>query len=208
MPTPEEILSGLALAANKYMGFSIAWHILVLIFTFLLLSGKKMNLKHISSGMGVLLLSVGFVAYLVSNPFNAVMFALAAVIFGIFNMKFKPLPVSFKWDIVSSIGFLMLIFGFVYPHFLVNVPLYKYFYASPLGLIPCPTLSAFIGLTLMLHGSLPKKWMFVAALLGLFYGIFGVLRLKVYLDVVLLAGAIFLLVYALGWKRSVKLVED
>ena len=71
-----------------------------------------------------------------------------------------------------------------------------------MGLIPCPTLSAFIGTTLMLHGFGSKKWMLVAALFGLFYGIFGVLRLKVYLDVVLIAGAVSLLVYAIVGKRS------
>ncbi len=49
------------------------------------------------------------------------------------------------------------------------------------------------------------KWDIVSligvALIGLFYGIFGVLRLKVYLDVVLIAGALFLLIYALTLKK-------
>jgi hypothetical protein len=72
-----------------------------------------------------------------------------------------------------------------------------------LGLIPCPTLSVFIGFTLLFHGFGSKKWMLSAALIGLFYGIFGVLRLKVYLDVALIAGALFLLVYAFSIRKQV-----
>lgn len=201
MPTPEEILAGLALAANKFVNVSILWHLIVLFFMIPLLMGKKFNTKHVSAGLGIFLLSVGMIAVLVSNPFNAVMFALAALIFGIITLKFKPVPISVKWDIISVIGLLLVVFGFVYPHFLENAPLYKYLYAAPMGLIPCPTLSAFIGITLMLHGFGSKKFMMTGALIGLFYGIFGVLRLKVYLDITLIAGALFLLVYGLTAKK-------
>jgi hypothetical protein len=54
----------------------------------------------------------------------------------------------------------------------------------------------------MFHGFGSKKWMLVAALFGLFYGIFGVLRLKVYLDLALVAGALFLLVYGISIKKQ------
>ena len=202
MPTPEEILNGLAVAANRFTTLSIAWHILVLIILILLMTGRKFNTKHIAAGMAVLLLSVGIVSVLISNPFNAIMFALAALLFGIMTLKFKPEPLGLKWDLISIAGLLMVIFGFFYPHFLEGTAFYRYIYAAPLGLIPCPTLSMFIGLSLMFHGFQSKKWMITAALFGLFYGLFGVLRLKVYLDIVLIAGACFLLVYAMLWKRS------
>mgnify|MGYP001768584324 CR=1 FL=1 len=202
MPTPEEILNGLAAAANRFITVSIAWHIIVLLIIILLMTGRKFNTKHITAGMAILLLSVGIIAVLSSNPFNAIMFALAALLFGIITLKFKPEPVGLKWDLISIAGLLMVIFGFFYPHFLEGPAFYRYIYAAPLGLIPCPTLSVFIGLTLMFHGFGSKKWMLTAALFGLFYGLFGVLRLKVYLDVVLIAGACFLLIYAMLWKRS------
>jgi hypothetical protein len=202
MPTPEEILYGLTLAANKFIWVSTAWHIATLAIIILLVSGKKFNTKQIASGMSVFLLSVGIIAVLVSNPFNAIMFALAALLFGFITLKFKPVPVGLKWDFISVAGLLLFAFGFVYPHFLESRIFISYLYASPLGLIPCPTLSAFIGLTLMLHGFGSKKWMLSAALIGLFYGIFGVLRLKVFLDVGLIAGAGLLLVYSLTLKKK------
>jgi len=54
----------------------------------------------------------------------------------------------------------------------------------------------------LFHGFYFKKWMLSLALIGLFYGIFGVLRLKVYLDLVLVAGALLLMVYAITAKGS------
>jgi hypothetical protein len=202
MPTPEEILNGLALAASKYTMISITWHVILLAFLILLFSGRKFNQKIVAAGMALFLLSVGIIAVLVSNPFNALMLALAALVFGIIYLKFKPVQTGLKWDLVSVAGLVMVLFGFVYPHFLDGAPFYKYLYASPLGLIPCPTLSAFIGFTLMLHGFDSKKWMLVAALFGLFYGIFGVLRLKVYLDIGLIVGSVILLVYSFIYKKS------
>jgi hypothetical protein len=41
MPTSETILNGLALAANSYTLLSIFWHIIVLLFLILLISGKR-----------------------------------------------------------------------------------------------------------------------------------------------------------------------
>ena len=207
MPTPEEILNGLALAANRFTTLSIAWHLIVLIFIILLMTGRKFNTKIVAAGLSIFLLSVGIVAVLVSNPFNAIMFALAALLFGFITLKFKPVPVGLKWDLISVSGLVMVIFGFIYPHFLDGDNFYQYLYSAPMGLIPCPTLSVFIGITLMLHGFQSKKWMMTAALFGLFYGIFGVMRLKVVLDVLLIGGAFFLMVYAFIWRRSDDLVK-
>jgi hypothetical protein len=203
MPTPEEILATLSLAANKFMPVSILWHIIVLVVLITLLAGRKLNTKVVSAGLSIFLLSVGIIAVLVSNPFNAIIFALAALLFGFMTLKFKSVPVGLLWDPVSVFGLILLFFGLIYPHFLDQGPLYRYLYASPMGLIPCPTLSAFIGITMMLHGFGSKKWMLTAAIFGLFYGIFGVLKLKVYLDLGLIAGALFLLVYAFTIKKKV-----
>lgn len=202
MPTPEEILNGLAYAANQFTTLSIIWHIILLFLVVLLIIGKKFNIKTIAALLGIFLLSAGVIAVYTHNPFNAVMFAIAALLFGIYTLKFKPEPVGISWDVVPVIGLVMFLFGFIYPHFLEGSAFYKYFYASPMGLIPCPTLLAFIGITLMLNGFNSKRWMITGAVFGLFYGIFGVLRLGVYLDVGLIAGALILLVNSFTQKQS------
>lgn len=194
MPTPVEILNGLAYAANQFTTLSIIWHVILLILVVLLIIGKKINIKTIAALLAIFLLSVGVIAVYTHNPFNAIMFAVAALLFGIYTLKFKPEPAGLSWDIVPVIGLVMFLFGFIYPHFLEGSAFYKYLYASPMGLIPCPTLSAFIGITLMLKGFNSRRWMVTAAVFGLFYGIFGVLRLGVYLDAGLIAGALLVLI--------------
>jgi hypothetical protein len=98
-------------------------------------------------------------------------------------------------------GILMIIFGLEYPHFVSHGSIFKYLYASPAGLIPCPTLSVVIGFLLLYNGLCSNSITLTLVILGLFYGIFGVLKLAVYLDLFLLFGAISLLVkYILSLK--------
>jgi hypothetical protein len=92
------------------------------------------------------------------------------------------------------IGILMIVFGLVYPHFISSDSFIKYFYASPVGLIPCPTLSILIGFLLVYNGFGSHSLTFTFIVFGLFYGIFGVLKLAVYLDIFLVFGTIALIV--------------
>jgi membrane protein implicated in regulation of membrane protease activity len=164
--------------------------------------GKRPANKIVALGSIALLLSVAFVSAMISNPFNTVMFLLASILFIYITWKMPAEKLVLKWDVASVSGIVMIVFGLVYPHFLEEGSWLRYLYASPLGLIPCPTLSLIIGFTLLFHGFFHKKWMLSLGLTGLFYGIFGVLRLKVYLDVVLISGALILLVFALTRKEK------
>lgn len=102
------------------------------------------------------------------------------------------------------IGIIMIVFGLVYPHFLKPDTIVEYLYASPAGLIPCPTLSVIIGLVLLLNGFGSQSITLSFIVIGLFYGLFGALRLAVYLDFVLLFGALSLLVkYILSLRTPV-----
>ncbi len=98
----------------------------------------------------------------------------------------------------------MIIFGLVYPHFLNTDSFFKYLYASPAGLIPCPTLSLLIGFALLYNGFGSQSITITLIAFGLFYGIFGVLKLTVYLDLFLLFGTVTLLIkYFLIMKSPV-----
>ncbi len=69
------------------------------------------------------------------------------------------------------------------------------------GLIPCPTLSILIGFLLLYNGFGSQSLTLTFIVFGLFYGIFGVLKLAVYLDIFLVFGAVSLLVkYILSLK--------
>jgi hypothetical protein len=89
---------------------------------------------------------------------------------------------------------IMVIFGIVYPHFIQPASLPGYLYASPAGLIPCPTLSILLGLALLFNGFGSGSLSLLLIIFGLFYGIFGVLNLKMLIDLFLLFGTLMLLV--------------
>jgi hypothetical protein len=80
----------------------------------------------------------------------------------------------------------------MYPHFLVATDWAAYAYASPFGLLPCPTLLVLIGLTLVFGGLSSVGWNGVLAVAGVLYGAIGVFRLGVVLDVWLLVGGMLL----------------
>ena len=91
------------------------------------------------------------------------------------------------------IGVIMIVFGLLYPHFIETDSVLKYLYASPVGLIPCPTLAILIGFLLVFNGFGSQSITLTLIVFGLFYGIFGALRLGVHLDILLIFGTLALL---------------
>jgi hypothetical protein len=89
---------------------------------------------------------------------------------------------------------MMVVFGLIYPHFLHTDSILKYLYASPAGLIPCPTLSILVGFALIYNGFGSQPMTIAIFIFGLFYGLFGVLKLAVYPDLFLLFGTITLVI--------------
>lgn len=86
---------------------------------------------------------------------------------------------------MRAAGSVILFFGIIYPHFL-GPHLFIYLYAAPVGIIPCATLLMITGFSLLFLLRQSVKWMWVLLMADLFYGTFGVLRLQVYIDVILL----------------------
>ncbi len=97
----------------------------------------------------------------------------------------------------------MVALGWVYPHFLATDSFLPYLYAAPVGLLPCPTLLAVTGLALILRGLDCRPWSLTLGAVGLFYGLFGALRLGVVIDGTLILGAGALIALALGIPRGV-----
>ena len=88
------------------------------------------------------------------------------------------------------VGILMFVFGWIYPHFLETASFVPYLYFSPVGLIPCATLSIVIGTLLILGGLQSRMMLIVLGIVGLFYGFTGVFQLGVVIDAILLLGAL------------------
>jgi hypothetical protein len=191
MPSATEILDGLSVIANQAMGIAVAWHIVIAIALTALASAWRPSQRTARLLTGAPFVSVAALAFAFGNPFNGWVIAASMLALTGLAMKSDPRPVSRGSASMRRVGVAMIAFGWLYPHFLKG-PATAYLYASPMGLVPCPTLAVAIGFALLGNGLGSRVWSLALAALGLFYGLFGVLRLGVFLDIGLVGGAVAL----------------
>jgi hypothetical protein len=204
MPTSEQILNGLREIANQWQILAVLWHGYFAVLAIGLLLGVRPS-KRVAAMLLVLpLFSVSALAWTAANPFNGSLLAVAGIALIAIAMKLPDQHVRIAQSWSVSAGVFLFLFGWVYPHFLDTSSWMLYLYAAPTGLVPCPTLSIVIGLSLMLGGLNSRAWSLGLGAVGLFYGLFGVLRLGVTLDLVLLLGALLSMLVTFGTKLTVQ----
>jgi hypothetical protein len=198
MPSAEAILDGLTAIANDWRGLAIGWHVLLTAAIVGMFAGWRPTNRTAAGLLIMPLVSVSVLAWSSGNPFNTATFAALALALGsiLRRLSSRPVRVSQPWLVAA--GALLLTFAWVYPHFLHARTWAEYIFAAPLGLIPCPTLAAVIGVTLILGLLESRAWSLTVAVMGLAYGAIGIFRLGVRIDVALLAGAALLALTALG----------
>jgi len=196
MPTRAEILQTIGLVSNEQAILAIIWHALIAIVVIGLALGWRPSKKVGAAALSIPLFSVGILAWLYKNPFNGSVFLLFAMILLIIGLRRPAERVDLPPVWASVAGVALVIFGWIYPHFLSGGTWLKYLYRAPTGLIPCPTLTFTIGLALLANGFSSRAYSVSLGILGLFYGLTGVLSLGVYIDLVLLFGTILLLILA------------
>lgn len=195
MPTSDEILQGLTTIANGWSYVAIGWHIVIALSVVALLAGWRPSQRFVGMALVLPLITVSIAAWSAGNPFNGSVFAVlsAALLALSLNLPRRSIVVGSGWS--GIIGLLMIAFGWVYPHFLSAESPSFYLIAAPVGLIPCPTLSLVIGFAIV-YGGFSRSWSLPLAFAGLFYALFGAVRLHVLIDLFLLAGSICLLIMA------------
>ncbi|MCK7460673.1 MAG: hypothetical protein MZU84_00590 [Sphingobacterium sp.] len=185
MPKTDEILNGLQKIVNDYSLVAIIWHLVfyallaALLFKWLPTNRDIRTADLYPCAFGC------HTGFHVGESVQRDAFSILAVLGVIFGLKATGQPVQTSQLVFMIIGILMIVFGLVYPHFIDAGSIVKYLYASPAGLIPCPTLSVIIGFLLLYNGFGSQSITLTLIVFGLFYGIFGVLRLGVYLDIFL-----------------------
>jgi hypothetical protein len=92
----------------------------------------------------------------------------------------------------SAAGGAIAAFGWTYPHFVTTESWMTYLYASPFGILPCPTFAVVIGVSLMVGHLTAIGWQATLIVAGLLYGAIGVFRLGVVLDWALLLASVLL----------------
>jgi hypothetical protein len=194
MPKADEIISGLQSVVDANSPLAIIWHVVFYILITALMLHWKPSDRLFGLLLTIPLLSVAVLAWSSGNPFNGTFFSAITLMIFIFALKTDIHPVSFSPPPFMVIGLIMICFGLVYPHFIKPDSFLGYLYTSPLGLIPCPTLSILIGFVLLFNGFGSQAITLTFVIFGLFYGVFGVLKLAVYPDLFLLFGTISLLI--------------
>lgn len=204
MPTPEQIVGSLHEIANQWQFLAIVWHIYFGVLAVSLILGWRPLRRLFGILLAIPLFSVSALAWLSSNPFNGIVFALvglALVVIAV-RMTVERIQIAPVWAVGA--GVLMFLFGWIYPHFLDTTSYVPYLYVAPTGLIPCPTLSILIGLSLLVEGLDSRAWSLVLGATGVFYGVFGALRLGVAIDLVLLVGAILLIMVSFITRAEIR----
>jgi hypothetical protein len=196
VPSTREILDGLTYIANTWTGIAVAWHIAIAGLLAALILGWRPARRQLSLILALPLVSVSVLAWLTQNPFNGTVFGLCAVALGTVGARLPGIPIQRASNAMALVGLATVAFGWVYPHFLDGGSGH-YLYAAPTGLVPCPTLSVIVGFALLADGLGSRAWSLMLAAIALFYGLFGLFRLGVYLDIGLVVGATALAVVGL-----------
>lgn len=208
MPTTEEILVSLETITNDWRILAILWHIYFAVFVLVLILGVRPFRRTTGLLLVLPLLSVSTLAWGYGNPFNSIFFGIVGVVLIFISLKLprKTIRIGTPW--LAVIGVLMAGFGWVYPNFLTESEPLQYLYAAPIGLIPCPTILIVIGLSLVLGGLGSRGWCLTLAVIALFYGTFGALKLGVLTDLTLFAGGFLLLYVGLSQRSEIGLLTD
>jgi hypothetical protein len=200
MPTQEQLLCGLGAIANGLRWLAVLWHAYLAVLLVGLVAGIRPS-RRLAGILAVLpLLSVGVLAWKGGIPFNGAVFGVVGAALIAISAKWGHSPIRVSAPSAWIPGVAMVLFGWVYPHFVETDSLFGYLHSAPTGLIPCPTLSVVVGLGLLVGGFGSRAWALLLSLTGIFYGFFGALRLGVTLDWVLVVGSLRLL--ACAWSRS------
>ena len=192
MPSADAILTGLTALANDWRELAIAWHVILAAAFAALVFGWRPSARLAAYLLVAPVLSVDLFAWHSDNPFNGTAFVLLAAALAAAANRFGTTPVR-----IASPGWIAcagaaIIYGYFYPHFLRTDSWTAYFYASPFGIVPCPTLSVVVGTTLLFQNVRSSSWAAGLVAAGLLYGSIGVFRLGVVLDwgLILASGAL------------------
>lgn len=188
MPSSAEILALLSRMANELTIVAIGWQLVVFAAVIAVLFGWQPSRRLATTLLAMPALSVGAVSLAYGSWFNGISFAvLALTLIGLSGRQpAEPSTVTRGWPVYAGIA--MLVFGLNYTHFF-DWEAGNFVYASPVGVIPCPTLALLAGIALLTRGFQSRAVMVAIAAWSTFYALFGLMRLHVTLDVLLGVGA-------------------
>jgi len=197
MPSSTAILAGLTTIANEWWTVAVFWHAYVALLLVAIAARLDCSVRLLGGLLVLPLLSVSALAWASGNPFNGVIFAGLSLTLAAIVYRSPPRTIQIASGPPLLLGVMFVAFGWIYPHFVETSHWSGYLIAAPLGLLPCPTLSAIIGLTLIVSGLESVAWSVTLAGAAVLYSAIGVIRLAVVIDIVMFAGAATLIAVVL-----------
>lgn len=182
MFSTDVILANLQSEVTRFWFVSAVQH-LILPLVLLYASRRERGGSIVSAYFGLTALLVGLLAVVHSfNLFNGLVFAVLglALILGRRRGLLRFLPLTAH----SAVGYAALLSGYWYPHFVDSA--LAVLVRSPYSVVPCPSLLVIIGVTVAagIRNATWAELLLVCA--GLFYGVFGVMKLRVLVDLPLI----------------------
>ena len=193
MPSSDAIVWNATMIANEWRTVAVAWHVMLVLALIAVSFGWRPSSRGAATILAAPFLSVSAAAWSGGNPVNGTVFAALFLVLLRVSERLPASRVRFGASKFAVPGALLVAFGAAYPHFLTTTSWITYAYAAPLGVLPCPTLSAVIGAALLCGLFSAAPWSVALVIASLVYGAMGVLMLGVQLDYGLLAGALLLL---------------
>jgi hypothetical protein len=191
MPTASAIVEQLHVIANRAGWLAIVWHVVIAS----VVAGALLGWRPRPRIVGLLVLgpvlSVAIVAVSFGSWFNAATFGVLAIACAsLIGTAHGDASDRLRgWQ--TWVALALIAYGLVYPHFVAG-PWYRNLYASPVGLLPCPTVATVAGLALNARAPRSRTLRAVLAAWAAFYALFGMIRLGVALDAGLLVAAVAL----------------
>jgi hypothetical protein len=198
MTNAADILEQLGRTAREAWPVAMLWHGVLAAGLVAVLFGARPRLRVATAALAAPLASVSIVSFRFGNPVNGIVFAALSLSTLALSLRCAASPVHPPARGAMVVGAFAFVFGGVYPHFLDGFPRTAYLYAAPVGVVPCATLSAVVGLALLVAAGAPRAYKIVLAAAGLFYGLVGVIWLGVAIDAVLILASVALAIVALG----------
>jgi hypothetical protein len=204
MPPGVQILESLELISSKYMVIAIGWHLLIyLLLLILVISKTKPGRGWVAIFISLPVFSVALVSAFAESYFNSIVFFLLTALILFFTLKSHQTIIPARRS--NPIGIIIAACGLLYPHFTEDIR--WIFFTAPVGLIPCPSLLLSTGL-LIYFGSTSKAISITFIIAGLFYGLFGVFRLNVLIDLLLIAAVLPLSWQLFQFKQNIFLRHE
>ena len=194
MKAPNELLQSLYTVALQTKHLALIMHGVFFIFLFIGLSVKRTRRFLFSALLIILSGTALFISLKYKIIPNLLMFGIIFVLslYAIIKKKIS-FDISETGVLGKITGFISLVAGFYYLHW-VQAPIWKNaLLYSPLGIINCPTLVTISGLLIFLKKPGSVFLEFFTGFMTLYFGFFGIMRLSVYIDVALVVSGVYIL---------------